>query len=132
MRKSFAALAALLASQAPLWTAAAQGPAPEVVSVQLSNFKFSPSELMLHRGRTYRLHLINAAGGGHDFSAPGLFAASIIAAGDRRLIGGGKVKLAGRQTVDIVLTPQTAGVYKVTCTHFLHSGMGMNGHITVQ
>src|SRR6185503_14921185 len=82
MHKWFAALAALLASQVPLWPSVAQRPAPEVVSVQLSNFKFSPSELTLHRGRAYRFHLVNTAGGGHDFSAPGLFAASTVAPGD--------------------------------------------------
>jgi plastocyanin len=132
MPKPFAALAVLLASYAPTTTLAAQGAQPQIVSVTLSSFKFAPAEIALRHGQTYRLHLVNTSGGGHDFAAPEFFAASSIAPRDRGLVVAGKVKLAGEQTVDVVLTPEKAGTYALRCTHFLHSGMGMNGRITVQ
>ena len=132
MRHPLAALAILLAAQAPAGMLAAQPASPETVSVTLSSFKFAPAELRLRHGRTYRLALINASGGGHDFSAPEFFAASSIAAADRGLVVDGKVKLAGKQTVEIVLTPGKAGAYALRCTHFLHSSMGMTGRIIVE
>jgi uncharacterized cupredoxin-like copper-binding protein len=132
MRKPITAVAILLASYAPIGTLAAQGAQPQVVSVELSSFKFAPAEVALRHGQAYRLHLVNTSGGGHDFAAPEFFAASSIAPKDRGLVVAGKVKLAGKQSVDIVLTPEKAGTYALRCTHFLHSGMGMNGRITVQ
>jgi plastocyanin len=131
MRVPVAVSALLAALQIPFAPLAAQPASPEVVTVQLSNFKFSPSELALQHGHAYRLHLVNAASGGHDFSAPEFFAASLVALADRAKVAGGKVRLAGRQSVDVTLTPQAAGSYRLTCTHFLHSGMGMKGHIVV-
>lgn len=128
MRKPLALIALMLAPSVPL---AAQSAKPETVSVELSSFKFSPSDLRLHHGLSYRLHLVNASGGGHDFTAPEFFAASNIAAADRNSVAGGKVTLAGKQSVDVTLTPEKPGVYALRCSHFLHSGMGMNGRIVV-
>jgi len=132
MRRPIAALAALLAAYTPMATLAAQGAQPQVVSVELSSFKFAPAEITLRHGQTYRLHLVNASGGGHDFTAPEFFAASSVAAGDRGLIADGKVRMAGKQAIDITLTPEKAGTFPLRCSHFLHSSMGMNGRITVQ
>ncbi len=132
MRTLFAAFAIALVSQAPAGMLAAQAPPPQVVSVALSSFKFAPAELRLRQGQAYRLHLINTSGGGHDFAAPEFFAASSIAAGDRGLVVNGKVKLAGKHSVDIALTPGKAGTYPLRCTHFLHSSMGMSGRIIVE
>lgn len=110
----------------------AQGEAPQVVSVELSSFRFSPDTLTFQHGRTYRLHLVNTSGGGHDFAAPEFFASSVIAQANRSEVVGGKVRLAGKQSVDVVLTPEKPGTYGFHCSHFLHSGMGMRGQITVQ
>jgi plastocyanin len=131
MRVPVAVFALLAASQTPFAPLAAQPASPEVVTVQLSNFKFSPSDLALQHGHAYRLHLVNTAGGGHDFSAPEFFAASLVAPADQAKVAGGKIRLAGRQSVDVTLTPLTAGTYRLTCTHFLHNSMGMKGRIVV-
>jgi uncharacterized cupredoxin-like copper-binding protein len=131
MRPSLAALTFLLATQTPLAGLSAQGSA-ETISVELSSFKFAPSTLTLQHGHAYRLHLVNAASGGHDFAAPAFFAASTIAPGDQGKVAGGKVRLSGKQTIDIVLTPQRAGTYSLTCTHFMHSTFGMKGQIIVR
>lgn len=128
-----AVIIALLSGLAAAPTSSfAQSANPDVIAVELSNFKFSPSELTLQHGHAYRLHLVNEAGGAHDFSAPEFFAASVIAPADRGSVVDGKVKLAGHQTVDVTLTPQRVGSYDLHCSHFLHSGMGMKGLITVQ
>lgn len=132
MRKSIVCLALLASTQVPLDRVQAQAGGPEVVTVVLSNFKFTPSEIALQHGRSYRLHLVNGTGGGHDFTAPDFFAASEIAGPDRARLTGGKVKLAGRASLDLTLTPERPGTYALRCSHFMHSGMGMNGHIIVR
>jgi len=111
--------------------AGAQGPVPQLVTVELSSFDFSPASLTFQHGRAYRLHLVNTAGGGHDFTAPEFFAASDIAPADRAKTAGGKIRLSGKESVDVTLTPEKAGVYALRCSHFLHAGMGMKGQITV-
>lgn len=132
MRKTMALLALGLAAQAPLSGLGAQAPAPETVTVELSNFKFSPSTLTLQHGHTYRLHLVDTVGGGHDFTAPEFFAASAIAPEDQAKVADGKVKLSNKDVVDVTLTPEKAGTYALRCSHLMHSSFGMTGQIVVQ
>ena len=101
----------------------------ETVTIQLSNFAFNPDRLRLRVGVPVRLHLENASSGGHNFSAPAFFAASIYPTGSPPQ--NGKVEVAGRSSVDITLTPRATGTYKIECTHFLHSLFGMTGTIVV-
>jgi len=122
------AIALLLAS--PL--AASAQPAEDAVTVQLSSFKFTPKTLTLRQGHRYRLHLVNVASGGHDFVAKEFFAASTIAPEDSGKIHDGRIDLAGEEAVDVTLTPDRAGTYKVHCSHFMHSTFGMTGEIVVQ
>jgi len=131
MRKSIVCLALFVTAQAPVGRLPAQPSGLETVTVTLSNFKFTPNAIVLQHGRSYRLHLVNASGGGHDFTAPGFFAASAIAPPDRAMVTDGKIRLAGKASVDVTLTPEKPGVYALHCSHFMHSGMGMNGHVTV-
>jgi uncharacterized cupredoxin-like copper-binding protein len=102
------------------------------VNVALSSFNISPAEIALARGVTYRLHLTNTSGTSHNFSAPELFAASLIAPPDRAKVEDGKVEVDGGQTVDIVFVPMVAGEYETRCTHFLHSALGMHGKAMVK
>lgn len=127
-----AAAVALAALSLSAPQAMAQGENPQPVTVELSSFAFSPSSLTFQHGRVYRLHLVNASGGGHDFTAPEFFAASEIAPADRAKVAGGKIRLAGKESVDVTLTPEKAGTYELRCSHFLHASMGMKGQITVQ
>ena len=131
LKNAAAALFAALSLSA-VSAAGAQGAGQQVVSVVLSSFKFSPDSLTLQHGRTYRLHLANTSGGGHDFTAPEFFASSQIAPADRAKVVDGKVKLSGGQSLDIDLTPEKPGTYPLHCSHFMHSGMGMKGRITVE
>jgi uncharacterized cupredoxin-like copper-binding protein len=125
----FAAFAAFVlhgATQAPDWSPA------QSVTVELSNFRFTPSVIALRRGVRYRLHLANNAAGGHDFVARDFFANSDIAPTDRAKVVGGKVDLGSGESVDIMLTPTRTGTYDLHCSHFMHAVFGMKGKIEVR
>lgn len=121
-----AAFLALLLTPAALPAQPAE--APTVIEVRLSNFDFSPTAISLPAGRPVVLHLVNEGGGGHNFSAPEFFAAASNVSGPVRR---GAVEVPGRQSIDVRLTP-ARGIYRLKCTHTLHSTFGMNGRITVE
>lgn len=106
--------------------------APAVVNVQLSNFKFTPREIVLDHGRSYVFRLRNASDGGHDFTARDFFAAANVAAEDRRLVSEGEVEVPPGQVRDIRLVAPAAGRYKLKCTHSMHKFFGMSGTIIVR
>jgi len=115
-----------LAAAAP-----AQHPATfKEISIDLSNFKFTPADIALERGVTYRLHFHNDAKGRHDFVAPEFFA-DALASEDARKLDHGEIELRSGETKDVIVTPKTVGVFKSHCAHFMHSAMGMTGTITV-
>ncbi len=98
--------------------------------VELANFDFTPRQIHLRAGRPYRLELVNAGSGGHDFSAPEFFAAARIAPADAALVSGGEVDVPGGTTRIVHLVP-AAGSYKLACTHLGHALLGMTGTIVV-
>ncbi|MEA2737605.1 MAG: hypothetical protein QOH05_912 [Acetobacteraceae bacterium] len=102
----------------------------ETITVRLSSFAFDPDHLRLKGGMPVRLRLVNESSGGHDFSAPGFFAASNFLPGSSAPPNG-DAAVGSRQTVEIALVPRTPGTYRVECTHFLHSLFGMHGTIEV-
>ena len=113
---------------APLPAIAQDAPAPQTVEVRLSSFAFAPRAIALTAGRPVILHLVNTAGGGHNFSAPQFFAAATGVSGP---VHDGTVDVPGHQSVDIRLTP-SRGSYRLRCTHTMHTAFGMSGTITVQ
>jgi len=113
-------------AQAPDWSHARS------IGVELSSFRFTPATLELEQGVPYRLHLTNRASGGHDFSAPALFAASIVAPQDSARIQDGRIELDGRDSADIRFVPTRPGRYAIRCTHFMHGMFGMTGTVTVK
>jgi uncharacterized cupredoxin-like copper-binding protein len=110
----------------------ASGPIADggTVTVKLSNFSYDPETLRLRAGVPVRLRLVNESDGGHDFKAPGFFAASTFPAGTAPPPGGA-VDVAAGSTVELALLPRLPGTYKVTCTHFLHSAFGMTGTVEI-
>ena len=102
------------------------------IQVTLSNFNFAPNMLRLQRNMSYAIHLMNSASGGHSFSAPGFFSAMTVAPEDRAKIVNGKIEIPAGQTVDITVTPMTAGSYPIVCSHFLHSTFGMKGDAVIE
>jgi len=102
------------------------------LTIELSNFKYSPSTVTLEHGMPYKLRFVNEAGRGHDFAAKQFFASSEIAPGDAAKVSGGSIKLEGHESVDVSLVPKQVGTYKVRCTHFMHSMFGMTGSVVVR
>ena len=107
----------------------AAAPAEQRVDVALSNFKFTPATIHLHRGQQYVLHLTST--GGHSFEAKAFFAAATILPADRTAITNGKIELTSTRGADIHFTAPKAGTYPVKCTHTLHASFGMTGKIIV-
>ncbi|MGN6155706.1 MAG: cupredoxin domain-containing protein [Sphingomicrobium sp.] len=126
--KSILALVIAAVSVAP---AAAQPPQPAAVTVTMENFRFEPNGIELKAGVPTILHLVNAAGGGHSFSAPQFFAAAKIAPASQGLVHDGTVEVPKHSAVDVALTP-AAGQYPLRCSHTLHAAFGMKGTITVR
>ncbi len=102
----------------------------ETITVRLSSFAFDPEHLRLKAGVPLRLRLVNESDGGHDFSAPAFLAASSFPPGSSPPLNG-KVPVGSNQTVEIAVVPRTPGIYRVECTHFLHSLFGMHGTVEV-
>jgi plastocyanin len=107
--------------------------AQTAITVSMTNYAFTPNTLTLKAGETYRIHFSNDSGKSHDFSAREFFQSSTIAAADKgKLEDGDEVELEGGQSADITLTPNRAGTYPATCSHFMHAMMGMTGKVVVQ
>jgi len=105
---------------------------PAKVTVTMANFSYTPADLHLHAGHPVTIHFVNNGSGGHDFTAEEFFAAATMDAANRARVGGakGRVSLGKGEASDVTLTPG-AGTFKVHCSHFMHSTMGMTGKITV-
>jgi plastocyanin len=125
-----ALVVALAAPSLGAWAQDAQTGA-ETINISLSDYAFAPAALSLKAGTAYHLHFTNAGSKDHDFTAPEFFAASQVAPEDQVKLKRGTVAIDKGKDVDVTITPG-AGNYKVTCTHFMHSMMGMHGTITVQ
>ena len=111
--------------------AMAQGAEPSL-TVEMSNFKFTPGTLTLARGRPYVIRFVNRASGGHDFVAKAFFASATIAPEDRAKVRNGEIELDGGETTEVHLIANTAGTYKSHCSHFMHSAFGMTGTVVVE
>ena len=105
----------------------------EQIHISLTSYAFAPAPIALKAGTTYRLHLTNDSTKEHNFTAAEFFAASMIASPDRTTLEDGKeVEVEPGKPIDITLTPTRAGTYQVTCSHFLHSMLGMKAAIIVK
>jgi plastocyanin len=100
------------------------------LEVRMANFSYTPKTIHLKAGQPVVLHLVNTASGGHDFTAPGFFAAAQVRPQDRGLIEEGSVEFRGHETHDVALVPK-AGRYPLKCSHAFHKTFGMTGEIVV-
>jgi len=105
-------------------------PGPDIITVKLSNFAFAPGQLHLRANVPVLLRIVNDSTGGHNFSAPSLFSASIFP--ESTPPTNGKVEVGPKSSMEIVLVPRVPGTYRVECTHFLHHLFGMSGNIVVE
>ena len=118
---------------AALMASAAQAQSAQEVRVSLTSYAFTPATITLKAGTAYRLHLTNDSKKGHDFTAAEFFAASTVAPADRaKLEDDSEVEVDAGKAADITVTPNRAGTYPLTCSHFLHTTLGMQGTIVVR
>jgi uncharacterized cupredoxin-like copper-binding protein len=110
---------------------AAAQPSAAGIDVTMSNFKFSPSILHMHRGVTYVLTLHNQSGSGHGFEAGAFLATAQLPAADRARISDGRIEVPSGGQVSVSVTPSAPGAFRFRCTHPLHSAFGMTGSIVV-
>jgi uncharacterized cupredoxin-like copper-binding protein len=112
--------------------AIAQGDQPTVISVELSEYKFTPSEIVLQKGQHYVFRLADSGKRDHDLEAKAFFQAVTLDPDSASAVKDGDVDLTPGVTADVGFTPQTAGTYEMHCTHPFHAMLGMKGHIVVR
>ena len=122
--------------------AAAQPPEPaaapidwstaKVIEVDLTNFAFTPSSLALEPGVPYRLHIVNKAAGGHDFTAKDFFEEATIDPASQAMPKNGRISLRSGESADVGVVASRTGHYDLACSHMMHAFMGMRGVIIVQ
>lgn len=105
---------------------------PVTINVELSEYRFTPSDLSLKQGQAYVLHLTNTGGKSHDLSAKAFFQTVALSPASASKVHNGDVDLDRGESADVALTPQKAGTYEMHCTEPFHSMLGMKGHIVVR
>jgi plastocyanin len=104
----------------------------EPISISLTNFAFTPQQVTLEHGSTYRFHFVNDSSSNHNFSAPELFDAVTIAPDDQSKVVDGSVDVPSRTSVDVKIVPNAPGSYEVRCTHLLHAMFGMTAAVAIK
>jgi plastocyanin len=112
--------------------ASAQPAQPTVITVQLSEYKFTPAEIDLDHGQSYVLRVVNTGGKAHDLSAKAFFQSVTVATASASEVHDGEVELAMGESADVAFTTGAPGTYEMHCTHPLHSMLGMKGRIVVR
>jgi len=103
---------------------------PQIVRVEMVDYRFIPDHLTFRHGVTYRLHLENRGTDLHEFTAAAFFAEAIVRDPGKLANGGQEVVVQPGETVDVELMPQKAGTYDLRCAD--HDWDGMVGSIDVQ
>lgn len=104
----------------------------ETVEIALDSYAFTPKTLHLKRGVPYRLHFVNKADKGHNYDAPGFFEALTVAPDDRDKVAEGKLEVDKGASADVRAMATTPGKYKVQCSHFMHTTLGMTGEAVIE
>ena len=121
----------LAAALAAGGAASAQPAAPTVVTVQLSEYRYSPATIELTRGQSYVLRLTNSGRHAHDLAAKAFFQTVSLDPAAVSKVRDGNVEVGNGQSTDIAFVPNKAGSYEMHCTHPMHSMFGMKGQIVV-
>ncbi|WP_161539576.1 cupredoxin domain-containing protein [Paramagnetospirillum kuznetsovii] len=123
-------------SDAPRILAATDWSNPDSVTVTMTNFEFSPSELNLRRDRAVRLVFVNPSTKDHTVVSDQFFREVAT----RQVVGPNgataapwlsKLVVPSGETKEIWLVPARYGAYHFQCDVTGHSALGMNGIINV-
>ncbi len=124
-------------SLAPVRTAGIPWARMRPITIDLTEYAFSPDALTFEAGVPYRLVIHNAGGSRHTFVSEGFFKAIAV----RRLIAGKKtsdypfiqvIELESGATKELQFLPMRRGTYPLHCSVTLHESFGMKGAITVR
>jgi hypothetical protein len=106
----------------------------ERVELLLSGFDFTPRQLLFRAGVPYRLIVSNYSRRGFEVISPDFFRRILVPSP----VGGPpvparfkKIDVRGGEKAEFSFIMQRPGVYKLLCTHFGHSVLGMHGLIIV-
>jgi len=140
-----AALSAALLAAACGGAAAPQPPDPgRTVRIEMSDFAFSPPQVVLQAGETVTLVLANVgtvehelmagtgAMPGHGYAQDWLASANVVGTSGDADHGGASVRVAARATAKLVfVVPNATGRYEFACFVPGHYESGMRGVIVV-
>ncbi len=123
--------------QAPARVAAIEWSRAKTVTVALSEFRFTPQELVFRRGSPYRLRIENRGNFTHTFSADGFFEAIAV-----QKLRSGENETALPYVKNVVVAPREVkvlyflavvpGSYDLRCSVILHDVFGMTGTVEIR
>ena len=122
---------------APARVAAIDWSRAETVSVALSEFRFTPQELVFRQGFPYRLRIENGGNFTHTFNAEEFFEAIAV----QKLRSGENetalpyvknVVVAPREVKDLYFLAVVPGSYDLRCAVILHDVFGMTGTVQIR
>jgi uncharacterized cupredoxin-like copper-binding protein len=130
MRRLLSPVAIILITAALPAVAAENGKQATPVTVIASDYHFTPDNLALKQGVTYRLRIENRGKELHEFNAPGFFQS--VELGDPAALNPDRTEIAvpPGETKELVVTPKKPGNYRLICPD--HDWAGMTGKITVE
>jgi len=115
---------------------AADWDAGETLTIDLSEFAFTPSEITLTAGQPYVITVLNVGDVKHEFTAEDFFGTVAFrkaedASGEFKAPAPREVEVFAGATIDLYLIPTQPGTYDLVCEIEGHFEAGMFGTITV-
>jgi plastocyanin len=100
------------------------------VTIVMTEYRFTPSEVSLERGVAYRMQLENRGTELHEFTAPGFLAAVELRDGAVLAAAKNEIVVAPRTDRAIYFVARQAGRYQLSCAD--HDWAGMVGTIVIE
>ena len=124
------------AQDGPAQVKAADWDAAEKMTIELSEFAFTPKEFSMKAGVPYVVTVVNKGSVKHEFTAEDFFGTVAFrkaesASAEFKAPAPREIEVFPGETVDLYLVPSTAGSYKLVCEIEGHLEAGMFGTITV-
>ncbi len=106
------------------------------LTIELSEFAFSPKEFTLTAGQPYEVRVVNKGTVKHEFTAEDFFGSVAFrkaedASAEFKAPAPREVEVFAGKTTDLYLIPTQTGTYKLVCEIEGHLEAGMFGTITV-
>jgi len=118
------------------FVSAADWDSAETIRIEMSEFKFTPSDITLEAGKPYILELVTVGAVKHEFTASDFFASAAwrkVESGESEVKATyfKEVEVFPGKQADLYLVPIEPGTYELVCEIEGHFEAGMFGTITV-